>query len=104
MSDSKKKITVSGVISLLDQGKHRNEIKKELNLSDHDMKVLFGHPSLKGLKPRKVKETSFELIDDISGDVNEVVLEEELSEDTGLEEQPILEEETKEVSEFGFEH
>lgn len=58
----KKQITISSVLSLLDDGKGRKEIGEHFELSAVDLKKLFQHPKLKNKKPRK--PTSFELIDD----------------------------------------
>ena len=61
MSD-KVQLTVSGIKADLNQGLSRPEIQAKYGLSTRDLKSLFSHPKLKGLKTKPVPQ--FELIDD----------------------------------------
>lgn len=61
---TKPQIKISEVLSLLDQGMQRAEIKEHYGLSAGDLTRLFQHPLLKGKKAKKQPE--FELIDDVS--------------------------------------
>lgn len=62
MSTEKKQITVSEILSKLESGVTRDQIKEEYGLSHREMQELFRHPKLKNRKTRK--EVSFELVDD----------------------------------------
>lgn len=96
----KKQITVSAVLDALAQGKTREDIKKEYDLSHRELQTLFKHPKLKNKKTHK--ELSFELIDDTAEEApaadvqpeearTEEVIAEEVHEETiELTEQPIF--------------
>lgn len=73
---SKVKVTVSGVLRLLEKGMSRDEIGEELGLSKRDVKLLFQHPDLKGRKAKK--PVGFILVDEIEEE------EEEISEEGSL--------------------
>ena len=75
----KTQITVSGIQADLNNGLTRVEIQAKYSLSGRDMKTLFAHPKLKGLKTKPAP--SFELIDDTE-DVVENAVEEVITEDT----------------------
>lgn len=59
---NKKKITISGVLEMLQDGKKRPEIAEELGISMAECTKLFKHPKLKGKKA--LKPVSFEVVDD----------------------------------------
>jgi len=62
------KITVAGILAMLDAGKDREAIKAELGISHSDMALLFKNPALKGRKPkgavRTKKAPGFILVDE----------------------------------------
>ena len=67
-------LTVSGVQNDLKNGLTRPMIQAKYNLSGKDLKDLFSHPSLKGLKTKSAP--GFILIDDTVGAIeNQVTLE-----------------------------
>lgn len=51
--EEKRKITVSEVLSLLDEGKTRKEIEKYFGLNPREAKELWKHPKLINKKPAK---------------------------------------------------
>ena len=57
-------IKVSDVKDLLANGKTRDEIKEHYNLTSKELKFLFQHSKLKGLKTKKPFSPSFEIVDD----------------------------------------
>ena len=58
-------ITISGVLSLLSQGKNRKEIADHYGKTQTEMNLLvWSHPKLKGRKIKK-QYTGIELIDDL---------------------------------------
>lgn len=61
---NKVQVRLSEVLSLLEQGKGRQEIAEHFGLSLAEIKNIFEHPKLKGRRPKKVKEESFNLVDD----------------------------------------
>lgn len=69
------KITISGIITDLENGLTRTKddanynpeigsIQEKYNISVNDVKTLFQHSKLKGLRVKPVKKPGFELIDD----------------------------------------
>lgn len=68
-----RRITTSGVLALLNEGKSRKEIKEIFNVSNSEMKVIFDSPSLKGKRTKKSRRTSFILEDDLAGQAARVV-------------------------------
>lgn len=66
MSNTKKKITTSEVIHLLNKGYKRGDVAKHYGLTPREVKILFQHPTLKGKQARK--PVSFELEDDFEDD------------------------------------
>jgi len=75
------KVTVSGILGMLKDGKDRAQIGKELGLSGADVKRMFQHPELKGKKVKKVIEPGFifedEAIEEEVAKEREEVFEEE---------------------------
>lgn len=59
----KRTIRVSDILKMLEEGKERPVIKQELGLTNAEMKQLFSHPKLKGLKAKK--PSSIILVDDL---------------------------------------
>lgn len=92
MSTSKKQITYSQVIALLEEGKTRKEIGEILEITAGEVIALFKHPKLKYKKPRK--PVSFEFIVDDEETLE--LLEEEVSEEVA---EKAVEEVVEEVSE-----
>ena len=73
-------ITVSGIISDLDNGIDRDGIAKKYGLTKTEVKTMFQHPALKGKRVKKkpqVKELRFKLVDDVTpqSDPNQMRLE-----------------------------
>lgn len=100
-NQEKKVIKISEVLALIEEGKTRVEIRKELDLNTTEMKNLFAHPLLKNRKARKiVSEIIIE--DDVSGSkgVEADILEEfeqaEMEEDVEVQEEAEMEEDTNE--------
>jgi hypothetical protein len=63
----KTQITISGVRADLNNGLSRPQIQTKYNLTGKDLKDLFAHPKLKGLKTKV--GPSFTLIDDVEDEV-----------------------------------
>jgi len=59
----KKKINLSNIITMLNKGVTREGIQEYYSLDKREMKNLFAHPKIKGLRARKAN--SFEIIDDL---------------------------------------
>jgi hypothetical protein len=62
----KKKINLSNIITMLNEGVTREGIQDKYSLDKREMKNLFAHPKLKGLRARKAN--SFEIVDDLDFD------------------------------------
>ena len=73
--DQKTKLTVSGILTDLENGLTRSQtsnnyneeigcIQDKYNLTNYDLDMLFKHPKLKGRKTHTVKKTTFILEDD----------------------------------------
>lgn len=79
------KLTVTGVQADLNNGLTREMIKAKYGLTTKDLKDLFAHPKLKGLKTKP--KPGFILVDDTIGDEN--LKEEEVApgEDSKIEEE-----------------
>ena len=65
-------ITVSGVISDLENGIDRDGIATKYGLTKAEVKIMFQHPALKGkrVKKNKVKSLRFKLVDDVTPKVD----------------------------------
>ncbi|HRT02628.1 MAG TPA: hypothetical protein P5513_01660 [Candidatus Diapherotrites archaeon] len=57
-----REIKISEILNLLEKGYTRDMLKKHYSLTNKEIKNLFTHPKLKGLKAKKA--LSFEIIDD----------------------------------------
>ena len=64
VSKTPQKITVSMIITDLDNGNDRTAIQKKYDLEKWEVSQMFQHPSLKGKKAKKVRKLSFEFVDD----------------------------------------
>ena len=64
-------ITVSGIISDLENGIDRDGIAEKYSLTKTEVKTMFMHPALKGkrVKKNRVKELRFKLVDDVTPQV-----------------------------------
>ena len=82
---AKTQLTVSGIKSDLNNGLSRIQIQAKYALSTKDMKDIFSHPKLKGLKTRPTP--SFVLTDDTEDAVEEVA--ETVTENTNSSEEEI---------------
>lgn len=76
----KTKITVSGILTDLENGMTRTSTSKnynaelgciqdKYNLTNYDLEMLFKHPKLKGKKTHAVKTVSFVLEDDVDEEI-----------------------------------
>lgn len=63
MSTTRIRITTSGVLNMLKEGKTREEIRNHFGLTKTELRDLFKHPKLKGRKTHR--KPSFLLVDDI---------------------------------------
>lgn len=79
------KITISSVLNDLANSMTREEIRDKYSLTNAQMKQLFQHPQLKGRKTKQVN-VLFELVDDVTPEVQEVVREitNPVTEDKGI--------------------
>jgi hypothetical protein len=68
------KITISSVLNDLANSMTREEIRDKYSLTNAQLKQLFQHPQLKGRKTKQVN-VLFELVDDVTPEVQEVVRE-----------------------------
>tara|TARA_R110000751_G_scaffold112495_4_gene211364 strand:- start:4927 stop:5346 length:420 start_codon:yes stop_codon:yes gene_type:complete len=72
-------ITISGIITDLENGIDRDGIAKKYGLDKSEVKTMFLHPALKGkrVKKNRVKELRFTLVDDVTPqiDLNQIDLE-----------------------------
>lgn len=98
---SKIKIKVTDVLSMLQEGKTREDIRVHYGINKTELKALFQHPELKGRKTIKPKELSFVIVDDIKETSGEDVaeVEFEISSEKIQEENSVSEETTEEVQE-----
>jgi hypothetical protein len=71
----KKVIKMSEILTDLDNGLTRLEIKAKYELTGREMASLFSHPSLKSRKPKKKLELSFIFEEDVDVAVEEKVEE-----------------------------
>jgi hypothetical protein len=65
-----KQITTSQILTDLQNGMTRKQIKEKYGLSLREQRVLFSHPKLKNKKT--IKGLSFELVDDVNSVEEEV--------------------------------
>lgn len=76
----KTEIKISEVLSLLEEGKTREEIRDYFDITKPDLVALFKHPLLKGKKAKK--QRSFVVVDDVSTEeveqISNVAVEEEV--------------------------
>jgi phage head maturation protease len=63
------KVSLSNVVALLEAGTKRKAIQEQLELTGAEMRVLFNHPKIKGMR---AKRTIVEIIDDLDGLTDEV--------------------------------
>lgn len=92
MSIERKQITVSQILTMLEDGKDRVAIKAELGLTGAEMSLLFSHPKLKNQKPKR--PVSFELVDDTideTQNLGSTSLTEEVKDNTSISESTIEE-------------
>ena len=57
-----REIKISEILNLLDKGYTRDMLKEHYSLTNKEIKNLFTHPKLRGLKAKKAM--SFEIVDD----------------------------------------
>lgn len=68
MSEERKQLKLSDIIALIEAGKTRNTIRKELGLTIAQVAELFKHPKLKNKRARGSRGVAFDLVDDLEGD------------------------------------
>ena len=106
----KTKITVSGILTDLENGMTRTSTSKnynaelgciqdKYNLTNYDLEMLFKHPKLKGKKTHAVKTVSFVLEDDVDEVVEEIEVEVEVENVVKLVEPVIITQDNVESSE-----
>ena len=74
-----REIKISEVISLLDKGYTRDMVKEYYSLTAKEIKNLFTHPKLRGLKAKKAN--SFQIVDDTE-EMPEAIVVQEVSTST----------------------
>lgn len=62
--ETPKQFTVSQILNDLNNGIDRKEIRKKYNLTQAEIKFIFTHPKLQGVRVKKQKLMRIELIDD----------------------------------------
>jgi len=68
--ETPKTLTVSQLLTDLNSGIDRNEIRKKYGLTQAEAKAIFSHPKLQGIRVKKQKVMRVQLIDD-TVDVNQ---------------------------------
>jgi hypothetical protein len=74
-TESKKTITISGILADLENGLTRVQVGEKYKISPREVKALFDHPKLKGKKAKKSFALSFEIEDDTEVTTENVVEE-----------------------------
>ena len=70
-TSEEKVLTVSQILTDLDNGLGRPEIAKKYGLKPAEVKVMFEHPSLKGRRPKRATtKVTFTLVDDTTPQQN----------------------------------
>ena len=64
------KVSLSSVMALLKAGTKRKAIQEQLELTGSEMRVLFNHPKIKGLR---AKRTVVEIVDDLDDNLDNEV-------------------------------
>jgi len=67
-------ITVSQIVEDLDNGRDRKAIKTKYGLTADEIKMIFEHPKLKGMRVKKSKVMRFTLVDDTVTKSNQVTI------------------------------
>lgn len=87
----KTQIKISDILTLLEQGKTRVEIRQTLGLTHKDMSEFFKHPKLKNKRPKS--NSNFELVDDTEeNEVEETPVQSEYTSTDEVSTDPIPEE------------
>tara|TARA_R110000744_G_scaffold108527_2_gene205472 strand:- start:166 stop:546 length:381 start_codon:yes stop_codon:yes gene_type:complete len=99
---SKQTITISMILEDLSNGIDRKGIQDKYDLKLWEVTTMFDHPQLKGKRPSKKKELSFDFIDDISvpslSVSEEVVDPAQITLDEGIEEITATQDSTSEYA------
>ena len=77
-------ITVSQIVEDLENGRDRKAIKTKYGLTVDEVKMIFEHPKLKGMRVKKARTVRFTLVDDIQETVTQINLEESIQETTAI--------------------
>ena len=67
-------ITVSQIVEDLDNGRDRKVIKAKYGLTADEVKMIFEHPKLKGMRVKKSKVMRFTLVDDTVTESNQITI------------------------------
>lgn len=63
-------ITVTQILDDLESGRDRKAIKDKYGLTGDEVKMIFEHPKLKGIRVKKARVVRFTLVDDTQADPN----------------------------------
>ena len=77
-------ITVSQIVEDLENGRDRKAIKTKYGLTVDEVKMIFEHPKLKGMRVKKARTVRFTLVDDIQETVTQINLEDSIQETTAI--------------------
>ena len=77
-------ITVSQIVEDLENGRDRKAIKAKYGLTVDEVKMIFEHPKLKGMRVKKARTVRFTLVDDIQETVTQINLEDSIQETTAI--------------------
>jgi len=69
-------VKISDILGMLKNGKTRDDIAKELNITKAQCKRMFQHPELKNKKTHSVSALPFDLVDDVSPSTEEKAMDE----------------------------
>ena len=69
-------ITISQIVEDLENGRDRQTIKAKYGLTADEVKMIFEHPKLKGMRVKKARTVRFTLVDDMQETVTQINLEE----------------------------
>jgi hypothetical protein len=67
-------ITVTQILDDLENGRDRKAIKAKYGLTAEEVKMIFEHPKLKGVRVKKARVVRFTLVDDTPTESNQITL------------------------------
>lgn len=77
-------ITISQIVEDLENGRDRQTIKAKYGLTADEVKMIFEHPKLKGMRVKKARTVRFTLVDDMQKTVTQINLEDSIQETTAI--------------------